>query len=661
MASLEEQRRAYEAAIQRSGMTDRQRQAYEAALARSDVQQTVPTQRVRSMAQGLTFGVADEAEAAVRSLATGRSYEDVLNEVRGGLKAYQEANPIAATAYEVGGAALPIAAASLFSGGTASAPLTATTLVRTAAIGAGQGGAYAFGTGEGGFAERASRVPGGAIAGGIAAPVADVALRGARVPLVAALDAARRRLGARGASVVEAEIRRIAEDAGVTPDDAWQMVMDGKILADAPGVRDMVRTYRATGGPASATLSEILPRRTAQTRTAAMEEMQNYLVGGADPNVLRQVLQADDVARAAERQAYAPFKGQEAPPEVVAQLGEALRRVPEAAQEVAIALRADTGQSPFFTIGENGAVSFTRAPSVLEVENVRRALNNRATALYRGNMGWAGETVSGVAGELRGLLDVSVPELASTRANAAALRGARDAFEQGQKAFTQGADAAAIEFERLTDPQAIASYRAGVMHALRKKYETGQQASLMGILNNPERKEGAILRSIFPEDQLPDVLRRIDVAASAQATQSRVMGGSDTAITSSLARRQGIDLSAEDISGALSGSPIAMARVGRKVVQSVSPDLTDAQRSQIVNILVSENPDMVRRALQDTSAMAALQRNVEALAETIRRAGVRVAPVGPAGVAGDTFAIQPTNNALATQPQNGYTGTNALR
>ena len=79
MASLEEQRRAYEAAIQRSGMTDRQRQAYEAALARSDVQQTVPTQRVRSMAQGLTFGVADEAEAAVRSLATGGSYEGFLN------------------------------------------------------------------------------------------------------------------------------------------------------------------------------------------------------------------------------------------------------------------------------------------------------------------------------------------------------------------------------------------------------------------------------------------------------------------------------------------------------------------------------------------------------------------------------------------------------
>ena len=53
----------------------------------------VPTQRVRAAAQGLTFGTADEIEARARSLATGRPYQEVLAEIRGGLEAYREARP----------------------------------------------------------------------------------------------------------------------------------------------------------------------------------------------------------------------------------------------------------------------------------------------------------------------------------------------------------------------------------------------------------------------------------------------------------------------------------------------------------------------------------------------------------------------------------------
>jgi len=92
-------------------MTEKQRAAYEAALARSKAQEQqreeVPTQRLRQMGQGLTFGTADEIEARAMSLATGRPYEEVLSEIRGRLKAYKEARPIESTAYEIGGAAIP--------------------------------------------------------------------------------------------------------------------------------------------------------------------------------------------------------------------------------------------------------------------------------------------------------------------------------------------------------------------------------------------------------------------------------------------------------------------------------------------------------------------------------------------------------------------------
>lgn len=629
------QRQAYEAALSRGGMTDAQRRAFEAARERSgaaqEVRNAVPTQRTRSALQGLTFGGADEAEAYLTSTFTGKPYEEALNEVRGKLKAYQGARPWESLGYEVGGAALPAIVASVFSGGAA-APASASrlfpSLARAAAIGAGQGGAYAFGTGEGGLAARAARVPAGAVAGGIAAPVASLAVSGASRPLTALLDVARRRLGGRGAKIVEAELQRIAQEGGFTPDEAAQRVASGQIVAETETLRDIVRVYRTLGGEAATTLRETLPRRAEQGREAAMSEMQRYLAGGADQNVLRQVRQADDVARAAERQAYAPFRAQEAPPELVSQLGEALRRVPSAAEEVSIALKAETGQSPFFQIGENGAVTFTRAPTVAEAESVRRALDNRATALYRGSMGGAGEAVSGVAGQLRGLLDVSVPELASTRANAAALRGARDAFENGRKAFARSADEVEVEFERLTDPQAIEAYRAGLMDALRRKYSTGQQASLMGILNNPERKEGAILRTVFPQDQLPDVLRTIENAARSQQTANYVVGGSQTAASTQQARRVGMDIGAEDVSGVLALDPMAIGRVGMKLVRSFTPELTDAQRKQVVDILVSENPEVVRRAFQDESGMAVLQRGVESLVEIIKSGARPASAVG---------------------------------
>lgn len=139
-------------------MTEAQRKAFEAMKARVDAEQKkveeTPTQRVRTAAQGLTFGGSDEAEAYARSFFEDRPYEEILAEIRGGLKAYKEARPLEALGYEIGGAAVP----ALIPGGQSS-------LLRAAGRAAAEGAAYAFGTGEGGAEERLSRIPGGAVLG----------------------------------------------------------------------------------------------------------------------------------------------------------------------------------------------------------------------------------------------------------------------------------------------------------------------------------------------------------------------------------------------------------------------------------------------------------------------------------------------------------------
>ena len=391
----------------------------------------VPTQRVRAAAQGLTFGTADEIEARARALATGRPYQEVLAEIRGGLEAYREARPGQALAYEIGGAALPALVAAPFTGGT-SVPMT---LGRMAGIGAMQGGAYAFGTGEGGATERLARVPGGVAGGAVGGAVGGAAVRAAGGALNVLTDSARRLVGRRGSSIVENEIQRLVEQTGRTPDQIADDIINGLILAENATISAAVRALRSQGGEASRILQETLERRPAQTRAEAMEQLRGYLSDVAEPSALQAQRRGEEAARVAERAAYSQFEGMAAPDEVVEALADTLRRVPAASKEVAEALRASTGSAPFYSIAEDGAVTFTRPPTVAEAERVRRAVENRASALYREGQGGAGEAVAGAGRELRDIIDLSVPELATARGQAAAVRANRNAFENGQRAL----------------------------------------------------------------------------------------------------------------------------------------------------------------------------------------------------------------------------------
>jgi hypothetical protein len=624
-----------------AGMTDKQRAAFEAGLERAQGQQAareaVPTQRTRTAAQGLTLGFADEIEARARSLTTGRPYAEVLNEIRGSIKAYQEARPGEALAYEIGGAALPAIGAMVaapFTGG-ASAAAVAPTLARMAGIGAVQGGLAAFGTGEGGAVERLSRVPGGAVAGGVGSAVGGGVVRAAGSGLATLTDATRRLVGNRGSSIVENEIQRLVKQTGRTADEISGDILNGRLLAENRTIQAAVRALRSGGGEASRIIQEGLEQRPAMTRATAMEDLNKYLADISAPSALQAQRGSEDVARVAERAAYSQFRDMPAPDEVVAALADTLRRVPSAAEEVGIALRAQTGAAPFFEILEDGSVQFTRSPTVAEVESVRRAVGNRASALYRGNMGAAGEAVSEAETGLRGLLDETVPELSAARATAAGVRSQRDAFDAGQKAFSGDVNERMMEFAKLTDPSQIEAYRAGLMAAIQARGATGSRQSMIRNMVSGETKEGRILREVLPQDAVDDVLRSIETASGAQEAASKILQGSPTAETLMEQGRQGLGLSVSDISGALSMDPTAIVNVASKITDRFRRDLTDADRARIARILVSDDADLVRRAIEDDGALAVLRDKIERISATATRGASRAGAVTPAQTSGD--------------------------
>jgi len=267
---------------------------------------------------------------------------------------------------------------------------------------------------------------------------------------------------------------------------------------------------------------------------------------------------------------------------------------------------------------------------VSEAESVRRALQGVASARYRAGQGLSGEAISELEGGLRTRLDESAEGLQATRAQASVVRLSREAFKNGQSALSKNADAVEVEFAEVmkNGPAAVKAYRAGVMQAFRNKMGMGSRKSLMGALADSERKESKILKIAMPEDQLDDLMSIINRAAGSQAAATKVLGGSDTAITSSLQARQGMDIGAGEIAEAISSpNPMNLLRLLGKITKKAAPQLSDVDRKKVVDVLISEDADFVSRALRDESGLAQLQSKVQSLANFIQAGPQRAAPI----------------------------------
>jgi len=614
-----------------------------------------PTQRLRSMAQGVTLGAADEMEARLRSSVTGEDYDKVLAEIRGKMKAYQAQAPLEALGYEALGGVGSAAALTMASGGTA-APVTGPrmaasvaplvkALAGTSALGGIQGGVTGFMTGEGDFAARASRVPSSTMMGASIAPVVQAGFMGVGKVTDMALDAARRLAGGRGGKAAEAEIQRLASETGLTTDEIVQRIANGEIMAENQTLLAAVRGLYTQGGKASTTIQGALSKRPDTLRREALTDMQQKLVSGLNPNfvgprpnnenVLRFYRSTNEEAKSLENKAYedAWKTGGVIGQDLLVSLKDALQRSPRAIDDINTIYTAQTGKKPFFSFDKDGNIVFAKAPTLEDAEVVRRGIQTSIDSAFTSGKGGVGSALKPVEFALREAIDTSSPKLGATRAEASQLRSAREAFKDGSTIFNKSADEVQIMMEDMANnPGAINAFRAGTMDAIRARMGTGRAKSMMGLLSNAETKEGAILRTIYPGDELDGILTRIGTAAQSQAAKNKVLGGSDTAASLMQAERTGSTITADDVANAVTGSPMAAFRVVSKMVGESNKGLSEQDRQRVAQILVSEDPEIVRKALKDESAMAYLQQKIAA---TMRALGKTV-PYG-ASYIGETM------------------------
>lgn len=563
----------------------------------------VPKERLRSIGQGLTLGFADELEARAVSLASGRPYGEVLDEVREKLAAYKEAYPMSSLGYEAGGAMAPTAISLLlspFTGGGSTAA-TLPTWARVLGIGAAEGAAYGFGTGEGGFGERVDSAGKGAVTGGIGGVVGGKAADFTFGALKNLADASRRVVGRRGPSVVENEIQRLVQQTGKTADEIVQDLLDGRILAENRTLAAALKAMQT--GPATNVIQDFAKTRPALQRSQAADELGQAL-NSRDPQfpAVQKYLDDEDELQNVISKQYEPFKNMQLDEVTFNDLKKILERNPQFGSALN-ELQSVKMRKPLYTIGDDG-IKFLRRPTVQEAEEVYKVIRDRGVALSSDKKGTVAVATKDLAKRLKSKLDTAFPQLADARKLAQAKITNAQAYKAGEDALSKG-DIYRTMMDlnkKFESPEALDAFKMGFLGAIQTGLTKGRQKNLIRTLADDTKQEGMLLRQLLPDDEeYNKVLKQLQLADESEDVAGKILNNTITAETLLSKQAQNSKITTGDMLGIFAGNPDSYFRAVSKFASKFSRDLTDDENLRIAQILVSEDPDLVRRAIIDES------------------------------------------------------------
>lgn len=621
-------------------MTEEQQAAVDAYNARKQkeaaLKKETPTQFVRTALQGLTFKTADEIEAFIRS-AGPRDRDELLAEIRGNLKEFSKARPLAAGVTEIGGALLPTIIATIVSGGGA-LPAVGAYLSRKAPalgkilgsifgtratntiIGGGatagvQGGLTGIGAGE----NPEERLEGGVYGTLVGVPTGVVTTFGGNQigkGLNAFIDFARRRYGERASQAVAREVQRLAKERGIDEETAYQYVKDGNLLAENATFRDIMRTYRAGGGKAAEVLREGLTERPSVTRQEVSDYLETTLVGGTGQNlVTKQSNRINELRDQAKTYYKSEFRDAVVPPAMLEQMKRVFRTAPQAFGAIKRAFTTGDKKFPFKMV--DGEMQFDGDNlTIADAEMVRRQLKLQIDKFKKLGEGDTMENYIAMEKEMRRLIDNISPETKAARATWNKMSKEAEAYDNARDLFkaTPIMDEVNIGWNDAlaNGDEAIKAFRLGALTKLRQMLKPSTAPSVIKKMLNEDEPIGQALKEIFPEQNLPDMLQKLRVAKDANAAANEILGQSPTAITNALLKRQGQEYDFLDL--ALDGaSTLGLARLAMNILKKNAPELSEQQRAEFVTVMMSNNADEIKNIISSENGYILLERRMKDL------------------------------------------------
>ena len=586
--------------------------------------------RLRLAGQGLSFNWSDEAIAGIKALSPNVTYEDALSQER-------EINKLArnkdgSLKYEIGGAFIPtIAALALtpFTGGT-SAAATAPTWGRLLAIGATQGLAIGTGSSEKEGLERLKDAPTATITGAVANPAFAKLSQGVQAAATPLIDYVKRTATGRVGKKVEDELIRILTESRLSIDEVIDRVSKGEIIPEMSA-----ETARVVAGFAtkSGVGSPIIRDAVVGRKNKFVEDLYQSLQKDLSPNteadnIFATFANNSDKLKASESAAYDRiFDGA---------AGQTFKEIDDAVLSLALASRNSRNAinkffdesglpSPFKMVGKGkkAKLQLSRSLSLKEGELVKQAFMDLKEGATRAGNNNKARTMKGYENQIKEVVDNISPELQATRKNWALIEDSVKQFEVGQKIFSPKTDPEefAITFKQILDAgneDAVAALRAGAASALKRKSKSSQRIGTVNkladdTLSGITKNERDILEILYPGEKLEEIVAKINSASRSALAEGRMFTGiSQTAPILGAAERVGqVGQTVADVTRFVTSGGLdlgATTNIVTRLFGGKKPPFTDEQFEQIAKLVISEDPEVLRRALTDeTQIDAALQ------------------------------------------------------
>lgn len=606
--------------------------------------------RARLTAAGASFNWSDEGIAAIKSALSDKTYEEALSEERKALESARGKE--GSLKYELGGALATGLATAPFTMGTSLTP----TIGRVAAVGAAEGLTAGLGGSEGEgvgrFTENPLEVGVSTIAGGALSPLGQKIVTGVsnalNKGLISPVSTGSRMLTGKLAKPAEDELIRIINEGQLTIDEVLERIANGEVIPDmSEQAANAVRAIYATAGEGSQIIADVLNRRADELPKGARQFILSKLAPAVDPedNILRHVAKTEADLKENTSEAYKKVFSDYAglgSEEINNAVLDAMSKIPKVKGAINKVIKAE-GLENFFELADDGTIKLTRDIDLETAENVRRVIKDQVTKAYNTGEGRIGEAYDSVEKSLRNAIDNFAPDLRDTRALWAKIKKAADFYKGGTEIFSMrgGSDAAQLVFERVVnagDQEFMDAFRAGVATSLKKKYEaSGGMTRMTNALANLDASDRKIIEYIFPSESIEEALKKVDLASKSIRSASKIVGGSQTPITQGNIKRIGTASNLANFAQFISSGGTDIFALGRAIKNVFQNNkkiegLTDDDMKSLAKLLISDNKDLLEKALNDASARIQLVETINNLIGRLSGGAVAVSAAegGPA-------------------------------
>lgn len=612
----------------------------------------VDRQQFRTFMGGVTFQFWDEMEGYVKSLLDDDvSYEVARDEVRKKMAEYASQNPGAAITLELAGAVAPTLL-SVFGGPAAMAASikniftigrsifktgakgSTKSIAKQANIAGSYTGAYMVGSSEDPFTPLDTLkdfgtgylfgAPIGGIGGIASAYGSSLTAWLSQFAKMNKVDKA-----------VRAELQKLVQASGKTEEEIILAVSKGEIISENATLNNLIKQMASGKGKAQTALEEVARTRPGDTRKELLDAMQVALGRGkSDESLIKSYTLSQKEIWKQEKKLYDNvFKAKGGNPEVskemAQQMDDAVKSMPEMFEHLNTVYRTRQGNLlPLFGKRANGEIRMIRQPTLQDAEIMRRALDQATRRAYREGAGDIGENLGKMEDDLRTLIDNYGrygKELKVVREVASQVRRAREGYEYGTGILTGKWDnkpevvQAWIEKHGST-PGVMDSLRVGLTQALKNQ----DKYTKIKEMAKSDSHLFQIVKMIMPKDKLDDIMQLAGVASQAATSSTAIPGSAGSQTFDKFMANKAVTRDAE---GTAKLSMPGLVSAIHKFFTTTG--LSSKQAEKYVDIVTSQNAELVKKALVDDNAMGMLARLIDSLIKgTSQTVGQTVAKVG---------------------------------